>query len=36
MTECEHNSLSETGRDSHFIKGSSTYHYIEHICDDCG
>tara|TARA_B100000085_G_C18256263_1_gene396176 strand:+ start:402 stop:593 length:192 start_codon:yes stop_codon:yes gene_type:complete len=36
MSECEHNSLSETGRDSHFIKGSSTYHYIEHICDDCG
>ena len=33
MSECEHNSLSETGRDSHFIKGSSTYHYIEHICD---
>ena len=43
MTECEHDSYTETGRDSHFIDTqkelglpSLTYHYIEFICDHCG
>lgn len=42
MTECDHDSLSETGRDTHFIDTqkelgvkSLTYHYIEFICDVC-
>ena len=36
MSECEHDSLSETGRNSHFCNSGSTYYYVEHICDDCG